>query len=295
MPDRTVAPVIAGLVVGIVFIVTFAVFAGSIPTKKADAVQSTKISTVIIPENASLSSSGKAFEPQTIKVVIVTNNTVIWVNHDTVENWIQADTADDPDFSVQTLNPKPLRTAESFKYTFTQPGEFGYHGRPWQRGIVTVLPPMDKTIPTLTKLSQYDAIQIVEKDFKIRQSDYDGINGIVVNATSGYVRIEEFWFKTLELPLVYTHPNGTLFRITGNGYENMGECNSGLIAYCGYLPPYNFDYKGRLLYGIEVLLSSEENLPDVDYARGFPFLYIVDANSGEIVDSTFLREAHIRD
>lgn len=151
---------------------------------------------------------------------------------------------------------------------------------------------VDLTFPR--RLSQDDVISIIENDFKSRQNDYDRINGIIVNNTSGYVRIEEFEEKNLKLPLVYIHPNGTHFHVTDMGYENIGECNGGLIAYCGYMPPYNFDYKGKLVYGVEVLLFNEDNLPDVDYARGFPFLYIVDANTGEIVDSTFLREEHPR-
>lgn len=144
------------------------------------------------------------------------------------------------------------------------------------------------------RITQYDAIRIVESDFKARQSDYDRITGIIVNNTSGYVRIEEFRERNLTLPLVYVAPNGDLIRITDDGYENTGACNLGLHAYCGYLEPYNFDYRGRLVYGIEVFLSDTDNPPEAEFGRGFPFLYIVDANNGEIVDSTFLRDEKIR-
>ncbi len=144
------------------------------------------------------------------------------------------------------------------------------------------------------KLSQEDAIRIVESDFKSKQSDYDRINGIIVNNTSGYVRIEEFRERNLTLPLVYVHPNGTLLRITNDGYGNLGQCDMGLSAYCAYLPPFNFDYKGRLVYGVEVLLWNIDNPPEAESGRGFPFLYIIDANNGEIVDSTFLRDEKIR-
>ena len=295
--SSTFAPVLTGLAIGIAFVVSFAMLMSNFPILRAPPSSGDDdwASVVVIREGASNPNSGKAFEPQVIKVVIGLNNTVRWVNHDVTANWIEANSSDDDqDFARETSNFRFILPGESFEYTFRKAGEFGYHGRPHQLGTVIVLPPMDKTIPTLPRLSSYEAIQMVEKDFKSRQSDYDRINGIVANATSGYVRVEEFWFKNLPLPLVYAHPNGTLFHITDNGYENMGGCNSGLIAYCSYLPPYNFDYKGRLVYGVEVLLSNEENLPSVDYARGFPFLYIVDANNGEIVDSTFLREAHIR-
>lgn len=148
-------------------------------------------------------------------------------------------------------------------------------------------------IPTSAKLSQDEAMRIVENDFRSRQTEYDRINGIIVNNTSGYVKIEEFRERNLALPLVYVNPNSSLIRITEDGYENIGRC-SGLHAYCGYLEPYNFDYKGRLVYGVEVLLWNMDNPPEAESGRGFPFLYIVDANNGEIVDSTFLRGEHIR-
>lgn len=148
--------------------------------------------------------------------------------------------------------------------------------------------------PSTANLSPDEAIRIVENDFKNRQSEYDRITGIIVNNTSGYVRIEEFRKRNLTLPLVYVHPNGTLLRITLDGYEDMGGCNTGLFAYCGYLEPFNFDYKGGLVYGVEVLLWNMENPPEAEFGRGVPFLYIVDANNGEIVDSTFLRDEHIR-
>jgi hypothetical protein len=155
--------------------------------------------------------------------------------------------------------------------------------------------PANSPVQMFPRITQDDAIGIVDNDFKSRQGDHDRINGIIVNNTSGYVRIEEFREKNLQLPLVYVHPDGTLIRINSGGHENMGACNSGLIAYCAYLEPYNFDYKGRLVYGVEVLLWYEDNVPDVHYAIGEPFLYIVDARTGEIVDSTFLRTERYRE
>lgn len=148
-------------------------------------------------------------------------------------------------------------------------------------------------IPTSAKLSQDEAIGIVEEDFRSRQSEYDRINGIIVNSTSGYVKIEEFREQNLKLPLVYVDPDGSLIRVTNTGFENFGACNDVLVAYCAYLPPYNFDYKGRLVYGVEVLLWDRGNPPEVESGRGFPFLYMVDANNGEIVDSTFLRSERL--
>lgn len=154
--------------------------------------------------------------------------------------------------------------------------------------------PANSLIPMSPRISQEEAIRIVEIDFQSRQSDYDRINGIIVNNTSGYVRIEEFREKNLQLPLVYVHPNGTLIRVNGGGHEHMGEC-MGRYAYCGYLEPYNFDYKGRLVYGVEVLLWNQENPPEAESGRGFPFSYMADARTGEIVDSDFLRTEWYRE
>jgi hypothetical protein len=139
-------------------------------------------------------------------------------------------------------------------------------------------------IPTAA-LSQDDAIRIVEDDFRGRQTEYDRITAIIAHKVDRYVPIKEFRDHNLKLPLVYVHPNGSLLDTTENGYENLGQCDSGRTAYCGFLDPYFFDYRGRLVYGVEVFLGNEQFLE----GRGFPFLYIVDAKSGEIVDSSFLR------
>jgi hypothetical protein len=140
-------------------------------------------------------------------------------------------------------------------------------------------------LPTAA-LSQDDAISTVENDFRSRQTEYDRITAIIApDEADRYVPINEFRDRDLKLPLVYVHPNGTLFDITETGYKNGVQCSSGLTAYCGFLDPYFFDYRVRLVYGVEVLSWNS----DVIGARGFPFLYIVDATSGKIVDSSFLR------
>jgi plastocyanin len=104
--------------------------------------------TVIIPEGSSLpDSEHNNFEPETIKVVIGVNNTVRWMNQDSVSSSIRADDKIDPEFYDAThldensearllLNP-----SETFEFTFTRPGEFGYHSEPHphKRGIVVVL------------------------------------------------------------------------------------------------------------------------------------------------------------
>ncbi len=102
--------------------------------------------TVVIPEGAGDPTSLRPFEPQTITVVIGVNNTVRWINNDLVSHWIEADNYYDPDFRAAAPQPRLgnlsniLQQGELFEYTFTKPGEIGYHGRPWERGSVKVLP-----------------------------------------------------------------------------------------------------------------------------------------------------------
>lgn len=130
--------------------------------------QSPQITTVIIQSGASDPSSGKNYEPQYLHVVIGVNNTVKWINDDIEMNSIVADNQIDPDFFNTTNNyqmyphtnskfPNFLKQGESFEYTFTKVGYFGYHGvpHPWMRGWVTVLSQNDTTIKPQNTTEQF--------------------------------------------------------------------------------------------------------------------------------------------
>ena len=103
---------------------------------------------VIIPEGSSNpNSKHHNFEPATVTVVIGVNNTVRWINQDTVSSTVRADSGDDPDFLKATdekrNSERPfLMPGDAFEYTFTKVGEFGYHSEPhpWKKGTVIVLP-----------------------------------------------------------------------------------------------------------------------------------------------------------
>jgi plastocyanin len=141
MPKTVTLPVVLGLAVGIGFLVLFAILMNNFPTLRVQSTSSSgQVSIVVIPEGAYSPESGKTYEPQVIRVVIGMNDTVRWVNQDITANWIEADNNDDPDFANVTLNPKLLAPGESFEYSFTKAGQFGYHGKPWQRGTVIVVP-----------------------------------------------------------------------------------------------------------------------------------------------------------
>lgn len=64
-------------------------------------------------------------------------------------NPISANNTDDPQFWNATANDDThynpdtlILPGKSFEFTFHKLGEFSYHGKPWMRGKVTVLPPI---------------------------------------------------------------------------------------------------------------------------------------------------------
>jgi hypothetical protein len=159
--------------------------------------------------------------------------------------------------------------------------------------------PASSLFPTSAKLSQDDALDIVENDIQRWNSetgtkygvDYR-ITDIAVNVpkfanyTPSYVSFEEFKERDMKLPVVYVSSNGTVIHVLENGTsEYVGECHTGLLTYCGYRPPFELGYEERLVYGVEILALSRDN-PKV------PLFFLVDAMNGQIVDSTFVRGEH---
>ncbi|GEM_PF-1198657 len=146
MTDSTPLAVIVGFFAGITLVVSFAIFLHSIPISIVKNRISNQISTIIIPQK--VGDPENNFEPQILKVMIGVNNTVRWINQDSVINWVSADNLTDPSFyaaapSILIANGTSnnvILPGHVFEYTFTQLGKIGYHGKPWQRGIVQVLP-----------------------------------------------------------------------------------------------------------------------------------------------------------
>ncbi|MEO9363674.1 MAG: hypothetical protein ABI348_07220 [Nitrososphaera sp.] len=221
MSETATAPVVAGLAVGIMLVAIFAVGvtpAPNIHDAKASLPERTNISTVVIPKGATSSpSSGKNFEPSTIKVVIGVNNTVRWTNNDELPSWVVADNPGvDPDFAAATqfasgiayenATDSLLQPGQSFEFTFNRPGEIHYHDiiHPWMQGTVIVLSPstgsvenkgdddvaannFNATATTITtsarsaSYSSYDGLEQVPAD-RVLHGSYDGIdkdNGMV--------------------------------------------------------------------------------------------------------------------
>jgi plastocyanin len=132
-----------GLAAGLAIIALF-------PLPKPDRI-SKEISVVIIPEGASLESNPSFLVPDMIKVKIGVNNTVSWVSRDTVPHGIATDTGySDPYSGYFDTKERPMEEGgpfimpgRSFEFTFTEAGDYPYHGEPhpWMQGTVIVLPP----------------------------------------------------------------------------------------------------------------------------------------------------------
>jgi plastocyanin len=147
------------LIVILVFAVLFSLLYVSQELISKD-VNSPHVVTVVIPEGSAMATSEhNNFEPAIIKVVMGVNNTVRWVNQDTVLGSVVADNEGDPLFFNITNTDTPnfdandksgknnyLLPGQFFEFTFTKPGEFGYHSipHPHKHGTVIVLPASGK-------------------------------------------------------------------------------------------------------------------------------------------------------
>lgn len=89
---------------------------------------------VVILQGASQNMSSQGFSPDSIVVVIGTNNTVTWINEDSAHQTVTSTS------SVQPFNSGDLAPNQSFTFTFTHPGRYTYVSAyyPWMTGVVTV-------------------------------------------------------------------------------------------------------------------------------------------------------------
>lgn len=118
-------------------------FAASYSSAGAPLATSPQISKVTIVNGAGTMPSLVAFSPDIIKVIIGVNNTVEWTDQDDtmdVNGYLPDHVlaANDSSFTSPPLNP-----GDTFNFTFTTPGTYGYHCNvhPWMVGSVIVLGP----------------------------------------------------------------------------------------------------------------------------------------------------------
>lgn len=135
---------IAVLVFGILFSMIYFTNATTTPQ------QPKEVAIVKILDGASDPNNQKFLDPEVVTVVIGVNNTVRWINEDSSPHTLTTDNGyKDPDSGLFDVRERPqdeggpfIMPRESWEFTFTQAGEYGYHGEPhpWIRGTVIVLP-----------------------------------------------------------------------------------------------------------------------------------------------------------
>ena len=133
MANDAIIPVAVGLAVGIAFIILF----GIVFQVRHN------IAIVRIRESAD---GTIVFEPQVITVLSGVNNTVKWVNESNLLALLAADNDSDPGFYNATKGFVAIMPQRSYEYTFTNLGQIGYHGRPWERGSVIIVSPLPVNI-----------------------------------------------------------------------------------------------------------------------------------------------------
>ncbi|HKU49715.1 MAG TPA: plastocyanin/azurin family copper-binding protein [Nitrososphaera sp.] len=162
MSDGIVLPVLLGLAVGIGFIVAMAVGVGgfdshfgfygtsgkTISTGTSDPDEDPVLgdfpgavfANIRILEGSSLASNPPYLDPEATTVVIGVNNTVQWINEDTVPHNVVSDSGlfdSGEDLATGFIMPEG-----GYSFTFTEQGRYGYHGEPnpWIQGTIIVLP-----------------------------------------------------------------------------------------------------------------------------------------------------------
>ena len=134
------------LIIVLVFGALFSMLFFAMPT----AGRTPAVVDVKILEGSAVEASEQYLEPEVVRVVIGVNNTVKWVNEDAVPHAITSDDGyrDPPtgrlfDAREQKENDSPsIMPGGTFEFTFTEAGEYGYHGEPhpWSKGKVIVGP-----------------------------------------------------------------------------------------------------------------------------------------------------------
>jgi plastocyanin len=114
----------------------------------ADLPDPSRTTTIKIIRGASDPNNPEFLVPKVAVVVIGMNNTVQWVNEDVVPHTVTSDTRyTDPisgDFNILTqVEGGFILGGKTFEFTFTEPGEYGYHGEPhpWIQGTIIVKEP----------------------------------------------------------------------------------------------------------------------------------------------------------
>lgn len=104
-----------------------------------------QIPIVIIPPGFDDPQSGKSYDPSSINVIIGINNTVRWTNKAFSSDILTSDGFKESNSFGETFGGSTISPGDTYEFTFTKAGTFGYHGVPhsWNKGKVTVLQPSE--------------------------------------------------------------------------------------------------------------------------------------------------------
>ena len=134
------------LIIVLVFGALFSMLYFAMPTtEQTPAV----VVDVKILEGSTLETSEQYLEPEVIRVVIGVNNTVRWINEDTVPHTVTSDEGyrdaysgvfDSRERSEDEGGPFVM-PGEEFEFLFTKIGEYPYHcePHPWMKGMINVV------------------------------------------------------------------------------------------------------------------------------------------------------------
>jgi plastocyanin len=89
---------------------------------------------VVILPGSGANKSSKGFYPSSITIVLGVNNTVTWINEDTVPHTVSSLSSTEP------FNSGNLAPGQTYSFTFTIAGTYSYTDidHPWETGTVTV-------------------------------------------------------------------------------------------------------------------------------------------------------------
>jgi plastocyanin len=105
---------------------------------------------VSIPSGAGTGpSAAPGYSPDSIKVVMGTNNTVVWTNNDSAHHTVTSVSGNG------SISSGDLAPGATFNYTFTAPGTYKYicNYHAWMSGTVVVVPGTGAPAPTVTQIS----------------------------------------------------------------------------------------------------------------------------------------------
>jgi hypothetical protein len=122
------------------------------------------------------------------------------------------------------------------------------------------------------QITEGQAVQAVESDLQNRTGSFDHLE-VYVSAI-GYKPFSDFNSNNYHLPLVYSHPNGTLFYLNSTNHAVYAKCTPMKDKQnCSWSKSLAEKTAGRLVYGLDIYWFNKGGIATSDY-------YVVDARSG---------------